>query len=759
MTMNPSNSTRLALIGLAVATLFFSNHTTAAEDARYAIKYKHGQAKAAEKFVKRLQAKRMKRRGRESRRLFAAHLSRDQVARLRRSKLIESVELDPKRYLMAETVPYGVTMVQASPLLSDTAVPRKVCIIDTGYEESHEDLPGLASNRIDGHSQIPNETWYEDGNGHGTHVAGTVAALGGNNRGVIGVHSGQSLSLHIIKIFDNNGAWDRYASDLVDAVDRCVAAGSHVISMSLGGSFDSETERLALQDAANAGVVLVAAAGNSGNSSYSYPASYESVISVAAIDAGESIAYFSQTNDQVELAAPGVAVNSTARNNSYAAYNGTSMATPHVSAVAAVLWGLNPSCTAQQIRSHLGWSAKDLGSPGRDAQFGYGLVQLQSADNSIQQNGCDATPPPPPPKFELNNEQTVQNLAGSTGQAFEFQITLEPGATDLFVYIDGASGDADLYLRQGSAPTLNTWDCRPWSIGSNEQCSVSNPEPGIYHGMVYAYSSYSGVNLTATWNTPGEPPPNEPPIAIVSASTQDGPAPLTVQFDSSGSSDDNGISERLWDFGDDTRTSGPVGVSHTFESPGIYTTTLTVKDEQGESATAAVEIIVRENVAPVAQFNVSGQLQVGQNITFDASDSADPDGDIVDWIWQFGDGNSGSGQSVAHSYSAAATVDVSLTVLDNSGATHSTSQTLVITAAPEPPEASIDVTTSLNRKGTRMRVYWSGATTNRVEIYKNGVYTARTRNDGQWNDRNPTEGATYVVCNDRSTTDCSGPLP
>lgn len=746
----------LVMFGVVLA-LVLSAGAVASDEKRYKIKYKDGKAEAAETLVKRLSAKKLKRRGRSSRRLLAADLDSHQLEILRKSDLVESVELDPRRYPMVETVPYGVVMVQASQLLSDTAVPRKICIIDSGYDASHEDLPGLTSNRVEGHSQIPGEVWSEDGNGHGTHVAGTIAALSGNDTGVVGVHSASSLSLHIIKVFDNTGQWVPTASDLIDAVDRCVAAGSHVISMSLGGGGVSVDERQAFEDAAAAGVVLVAAAGNSGNSSYSYPASYDSVISVAAIDSNQNLASFSQRNDQVELAAPGVAVRSTVPGNAYADYSGTSMATPHVSAVAGLLWGLNPGCTSQQIRNHLGWSAMDLGNPGRDARFGYGLIQLQDADANIQQNGCAV--PPPPAKFTLQNGQTVTQLSGSTGETFDFQILVEEGASDLLVYIDGANGDADLYLREGSAPTLSVWDCRPWLAGSNEQCGVTLPAPGLYHGMVHAYSSYSGLNLTATWNTTSEPPPNAPPTAVIRASAQTGPAPLTVEFDSSESSDDQGVVDRRWNLGDGTEISGPVAVTHTYTSPGTYVAELTVFDEQGESASDQVAITVNQNIAPIASFTASGDMTAETSVSFDASASTDPDGEIVSWTWNFGDGASGSGPSAAHVYAVAGSYDVSLTVTDDLGASNALTQTLVISEPPEPPATVIEVSTSLNRRGTKMIILWTGATTRKVDIYKNGTRIKRTRNDGRWADRDPVSGATYVVCNQNSVTECSGPLP
>jgi len=732
--------------------LLCASFSAAAEDARYKIKFKKGQTAAGERLVEKLNGKRAKRRGRAARRLAAAELSPGQLRKLRASGLVESIEEDQRRYLAAERTPYGIAMVQSSALLADTASPRKVCIIDSGYDDTHEDLPGLNSNRVAGYSGVSGELWHEDGNGHGTHVAGTIAALGGNNTGVVGVHTGSSLSLHIIKVFNNNGNW-AYSSDLIDAVDRCVAAGSDVISMSLSGGGFSNFENNAFQSAADAGVILVAAASNSGSSSYAYPASYDSVISVAAINDQEQRASFSQYNNQVELAAPGVAVESTLPGDTYASWSGTSMATPHVSAVAAVLWGVNPGCTAADIRYHLGASAKDLGTPGRDVEYGYGLVQLQDADASIKQNGCAK------PITTLTNGQTITGISESQGSIFDFRLTIEEGATDLMVTIDGANGDADLYVRYGNEPTLSEWDCRPYIGGSNEQCSFNPPQAGEYYGMIRAYSSFSNVSLSASWNGPVEPPTNQPPVAVISASTTSGPAPLAVDFDSGESTDDKLITARQWEFGDGATATNLISPSHVYQAPGTYTATLTVLDEEGESSTDEIVIQVNENQAPTAQLTVDGELEVGQTLTFDARSSNDTDGEIVSWSWAFGDTNSGTGETATHAYASAGNYTVELTVSDNNGAVGTADLQVSIADAPPPPAYPIEASWSLNRKGTRMRVFWSGATTSRVEIYKNGTRVARTRNDGQWNDRYPTSGATYVVCNDRSTTACSGDLP
>ncbi|MDX2126000.1 MAG: S8 family peptidase [Aeromonas hydrophila] len=290
------------------------------------------------------------------------------------------VEPDAKRYASAETLPYGIPMVQA-PQLSDAAAGEVlVCIIDSGYSGGHPDLPHGA--QVQGSSDAGTGSWSSDENGHGTHVAGTIAAVGGNDQGVVGVLPNQSVPLQIVKVFGASG-W-AYSSNLVGALNACKQGMSNrgftrmVINMSLGGSVPSKTEEQAFNQAYGLNVLSVAAAGNAGNTSKSYPASYSSVVSVAAIDANKQLAYFSQRNDQVELAAPGVSVLSTVPTG-YAYYSGTSMATPHVVGVATLVWSQRLECSNDQLRQTLRSSAQDLGVLGRDNSYGYGLVQAKAA--------------------------------------------------------------------------------------------------------------------------------------------------------------------------------------------------------------------------------------------------------------------------------------------------------------------------------------------------------------------------------------------
>ncbi len=428
----------------------------------------------------------------------AVELPTKAIEALSKNAAVEFVEDDAPRRMLAQTTPYGIDMVQA-PLVwpSATGANRKICIIDSGLYAAHEDHQ--SGKAITGYPT----GWNTDKCHHGTHVAGTIAAVN-NTTGVVGVLP-NGVNLHIIKVFGDDCAWT-YASGLADAANRCVSAGANVISMSLGGGTKSRTEETAFKNAFSSGVLSVAAAGNDGSSRMSYPASYPIVMSVGALDSNKTIASFSQYNSEVDIAAPGVGVLSTVGavdansltvggttyngshvdlsgrtagvtgtlvngglcdtvgawsgkvvlcqrgtvsffdkvnnvkngggtaaviyNNvsgplaatlgdpntstlpaiglsmedgqaiiaaggiglsstvvsqvtdpgsGYEAYDGTSMATPHVAAVAALVWSYNTSWTATRVRNALEKSAQDLGAVGRDNYYGNGLVRAKAA--------------------------------------------------------------------------------------------------------------------------------------------------------------------------------------------------------------------------------------------------------------------------------------------------------------------------------------------------------------------------------------------
>jgi serine protease len=241
---------------------------------------------------------------------FAVSVPAQALDGLRRNPNIEYIESDVERYPMAQTVPYGTTMVQAPQAWAagGDGSGILVCVIDSGINPTHEDLGNITGG-------YPSN-WNSDTCGHGTHVAGSVGALN-NTTGVVGV--APNTSFYIVRVFagGTDGCGWAYSSTLVDAANRCKSAADAqgknlVINMSLGGGTSSTTESNGFATLYNTGSVLsIAAAGNAGNTTMSYPASYNSVMSVAAIDSNKALAGFSQRNSQVEIAAPGVDVLST----------------------------------------------------------------------------------------------------------------------------------------------------------------------------------------------------------------------------------------------------------------------------------------------------------------------------------------------------------------------------------------------------------------------------------------------------------------
>ncbi|NMH60159.1 S8 family serine peptidase [Alteromonas ponticola] len=447
-------------------------------------------ANAAKSFVDSMGAKTKKVLNEQ--RMVAATMNRSVLNKLRNNPNVASISLDAKRKPLAQTVPYGYNMVQANQLSQSNTSARKVCVIDTGYNLGHPDLPDQNNGVTGDANSSAVGNWYNDGHGHGTHVAGTIAAYD-NTQGVIGVYPG--VDLHIVKIFDDNGNWT-FSSDLIAAINQCKSAGANVVNMSLGGGSSSTAERNAMNGFESDGILLVAAAGNDGNSSMSYPASYDAVVSVAAVGSNESRASYSQYNSQVEIAAPGSSVYSTYPTNTYATLNGTSMATPHVAGASALVWSFFPQCTNTQIRAAINATAKDKGSAGRDNFYGHGIVQVADAYDYLNTNGCSGSGGGGGGGGGVDPVSgQLTNLSGSRGAWDRYTWDIPSGVSSMTVTISGGSGDADLYMRLGAQPTTSSWDCRPYLNGNNETCTFNNPSSGTWHIGIRAYSTYSGVTM------------------------------------------------------------------------------------------------------------------------------------------------------------------------------------------------------------------------------------------------------------------------
>ncbi len=248
----------------------------------------------------------------------------------------------------------------------------------------------------------------------------------------------------------------------------------------------------------------------------------------------------------------------------------------------------------------------------------------------------------------------------------------------------------------------------------------------------------------------GTPPANQPPTASFTFSCTD----LGCTFDGSGSTDSDGtVTSWAWDFGDGATGSGETA-NHTYAAAGTYTVTLTVTDDDGatDSASQSVTVSDTANQPPTASFTFSC---TDLGCTFDGSGSTDDDGTITSWAWDFGDGSTGSGETLSHTYGAAGTYTVTLTVTDDGGLTGSASQSVTVTE-PAGGDITLTVTGYKSRGSLYADLAWSGATSTNVDIYRNGSFIATTANDGAYKD-NPGRGSgtfTYKVCEEGSST-CS----
>ncbi|MDP3698981.1 MAG: S8 family peptidase [Nanoarchaeota archaeon] len=273
----------------------------------------------------------------------------------------------------AQKLPWGVDRIDAD-LANGTGTGVTVCVVDTGIDKTHPDLQAniVGGKNFVAKGLVVDSAKWDDDNGHGTHVAGTIAAVD-NTIGVVGV--APSASLLAAKVLNRQGSG--YLSDVIAGIDYCVQSGAKVVSMSLGSNSDVQALHNAVDAAYANGVLLVAAAGNDYGGAVSYPAAYDSVVAVSATDSNNNLASFSNVGPQVELAAPGVSILSTYKDGGYATLSGTSMATPHVSGVAALAIQGNPLMSNVEIRALLQNTADDLGALGKDNLFGYGLVDAE----------------------------------------------------------------------------------------------------------------------------------------------------------------------------------------------------------------------------------------------------------------------------------------------------------------------------------------------------------------------------------------------
>lgn len=288
------------------------------------------------------------------------------------------LQLENQPSILAETVPTGVAQIQSlAAWPSSQGEGMRVAVVDTGIDYNHSDLK---ANYKGGVSFVPGATTPMDDHGHGTHCAGTIAATI-NGAGVVGV--APSAYLYAVKVLNSSGSGSY--SQIISGIDWCIQNRMHIVSMSLGGGGTSAALKSICNTAWSKGLLLVAAAGNSGapvppaTSSVGYPAKYKNVIAVSAIDSANALASFSSRGAEVDLCAPGVSVLSTTKGGGYGTMSGTSMACPHVAGAAAVVWGAHRFAKNELIWNLLAYYVDNLGAPGWDVNFGYGRVNVDRA--------------------------------------------------------------------------------------------------------------------------------------------------------------------------------------------------------------------------------------------------------------------------------------------------------------------------------------------------------------------------------------------
>ncbi len=442
-----------------------------------------------------------------------------------------------------------------------------VAVLDTGYRPH----PDLAGNVVGQYDMISSTSVSNDGNGrdsnaqdpgdwvtanqcgnnndaadsswHGTHVAGTVAAVSDNNTGVAGV--AWNVNLVPVRVLGTCGG---SLSDIADGIRWAAGLSvsgtpnnpnpADVINMSLGSSTPSScssTYSSAINAAVNAGATVVVAAGNDNSSSGYPPGNCPNVISVAAGARDGSRAYYSNFGSSIDITAPGGDLcdptsnakptsvtdcrgnttrasdmvlsthnsgTTTPGSDNYDWLQGTSMAAPHVAGLAALIKSVDGSLTPAQVEQTIKNSADSFANVG-DHQCTTSICGAGYANAAAAIDSLTGTPPNPGDTV-LSNGVAKTGLSGSQGNQKRYTLVVPAGATGLSFNLSGGSGDADLYVKFGSAPGTGsgTYDCRSWATGNNETCSVSNIQAGTYHVLVNAYAAYSGASLTGSYTEP-----------------------------------------------------------------------------------------------------------------------------------------------------------------------------------------------------------------------------------------------------------------
>ena len=492
----------------------------------------------------------------------------------------------------------GISMEPAWNIATGSGVV--VAIIDTGIRVG-SDLSGTSF--VPGYDFVNNDNDPTDDNGHGTHVAGTVAQRTNNNQGAAGVAF--NACLMPVKVLDKYGSG--YYSDIADGIYFAVDNGADIISMSLGGSSGSQTLKNACEYAYDNGVTVIAAAGNSGQNGVLYPAGYNDyVIAVGATQYDKTKAPYSNYGSSLDVVAPGGNTDLDQNGDGYSDgilqqtfsgnhwgyyyYEGTSMATPHVSGVAALLYSKGVT-SPDEIRNVLQSTAVDLGSSGWDMYYGYGLINAYAALQYISGDN--------PPSVSITQPANGATVAGP--------VNIQASASD-----DHQVVKVDFYVDNSYIGTdfseSYSWPWDSTSVGDGSHTITAKATDNA------SQSSSNTVSVTVD-NI------NDPPVANAGLD-KNAYVGNIVSFDGSGSHDTDGtIVSWYWDFGDGANAYG-VSVNHAYTTVETYTVTLTVTDNDGATNTDTATVIVKIAPTKVVEFYDSFEVSEWNGLWVEDSQNA-----------------------------------------------------------------------------------------------------------------------------------------
>ncbi|MBB1300127.1 S8 family serine peptidase [Pseudoalteromonas sp. SR44-8] len=658
-----------------------------------------------------------------------------------------------------------------------------VGVIDTGVDHSHSDLTAnmwinpneIAGDGIDndgngyiddvhGINAITNVGDPMDDQGHGTHVSGTIGAAGNNNNGVVGVN--HEAAIVGCKFLDASGSGS--TSDAIKCIDYMVSlknAGVNVrvLNNSWGGGGFSQALADAITASEQADILFVAAAGNDAvdnDQNPHYPSNYEheSVLSVASTDRNDNMSDFSQWGlTSVDLGAPGSAILSTVPGNGYATYSGTSMATPHVAGVAALVLSLNPDLSTSELKQLLMDSGDDNAQLAGKTVSGKRL----NANQALEQAD-------PTPSFKLSVTPTAQQITAGETATYTFEIgsiAQWQGVVDLELIGDlaGASlstntatpGDVVIL----SVPTQEStqWGRYDFSVNASsgelaKQKSVSLlVDPVGLNDFTYTNdtavaipdNNVDGVDSVITVNDPLTVFATQASIdishtyigdLIVTLTSPRGTS-STLHSQSGGSAEDIVQSYSLADFNGEVATGD--WVLHVEDTYAADTGTL---NNWSLTFSAIGEVTPQP---PQADFDYDAQALT---VSFTDS-SSDANNDITQWSWDFGDGATSTDANPVHAYAQSGNYQVTLTVTDSEGNTDSSVQTVVVSDVA----IALSLTRANKTRLNTMRVdlSWEQVGAQSLNVYRNGEFVGTTTDNGRHRDflRNATLPAyDYQVC-------------